>query len=350
MTDLDWARVAPEWDELASRVGAAPCLRPGWVEAWWNAFGSGRLDLVAVRRGGRLVGVVPVAHRVGALTAPTNWHTPEFGLLAEDEGARRDLAGALAARCRGRLDLSFVTSEADVVACTEAGRHRSRLAMVRVVQRSPYVNLTDSFDEYLGNVRRSQLADVRRRRRRLEEVGRLEFSFEEGGDRLEERLEEMFRVEASGWKGRAGVAIASDQRTAAFYTDVARWAAERGYLRLAFLRQNGVTLAALLQVESNGVSWGLKTGYDEAYRRFAPGLVLLVESLAHYHRAGVHRFELLGDADAHKAAWATGIKDKVRVQLFSRLPAGLAQYGAFRFGHPAVKRALELLDRRGGAG
>ena len=41
-------RLAEEWDGLADRVGAAPWTRPGWVAAWWRAFGSGRLQIVEV--------------------------------------------------------------------------------------------------------------------------------------------------------------------------------------------------------------------------------------------------------------------------------------------------------------
>src|SRR5207247_10269646 len=64
----------------------------------------------------------------------------------------------------------------------------------------------------------------------------------DGSERLDELLEEGFRVEASGWKSRAGTAIASRPDTRRFYTDVARWASDRGWLRLAFLRLGGRAL------------------------------------------------------------------------------------------------------------
>jgi CelD/BcsL family acetyltransferase involved in cellulose biosynthesis len=341
-------QLGPEWEDLASRVGAPPFLFPGWIKAWWDAFGSSRLEIVSVRRDGRLVGLVPVAHRRGALVSPTNWHTPEFGLLVEDEEAKRELAAELVALGSARLDLSFLTTETGLDACLEEGRRRKLSSIVRPIQRSPYAEVDGSIDDYLQQVNRAQLSDVRRRRRRLEETGRLEFSFEDGGSRLRELLAETFRVEASGWKGRAGVAIASDPRTAKFYTEVAEWAAARGMLRLAFLRLDGAAIAAQFQLRQHRTLWGLKTGYDEAYRRFAPGLVLLHESFLHYFDEGVRRYELLGGADAHKTAWATGIDEKARLQLFSRRPAGALQYGIFRVGRPVAKSTLALV-RRGAA-
>ena len=341
-------QITPEWEDLSLRTGATPFLSPGWVIAWWRAFGSGRLEIVSVRRGDRLVGLVPVARRRSGVVSPTNWHTPEFGFLAEDSDAERELATRLVDLGSSRVDLSFLTPESGLSACLQAGRERRLSSIVRPVRRSPHVELGESFDDYLQRVRRSQLADVLRRRRRLEEAGRIEFSFEDGRTRLDELLAESFRVEASGWKGRRGVAIASDPRTMSFYTEIAQWAARRGILRLALLRLDGVAIAAQFQLEQDGVNWGLKTGYDEAHRRFAPGLVLLIESFAHYFEKGVRRFELLGAADAHKLAWATGVRESSRMQLFSRGPLGGVQYCAFRLGRPAAKRALALLRRFSG--
>jgi CelD/BcsL family acetyltransferase involved in cellulose biosynthesis len=42
--------VAGEWQRLADATGAAPFLRPGWFAAWWGAFGTGRPEILALRR------------------------------------------------------------------------------------------------------------------------------------------------------------------------------------------------------------------------------------------------------------------------------------------------------------
>src|SRR5690348_16425909 len=77
-------RLAEEWDSLADRVGAPPWARPGWVDAWWRAFGSGELDVLTVYSSdGRLAGVLPVARRRGRVEAPVNWHSPEAPLVGD---------------------------------------------------------------------------------------------------------------------------------------------------------------------------------------------------------------------------------------------------------------------------
>ena len=44
------AALFSEWEALADGTGASPFMHPGWFDAWWHAFGRGRLEIVALRR------------------------------------------------------------------------------------------------------------------------------------------------------------------------------------------------------------------------------------------------------------------------------------------------------------
>ena len=81
-------RLAEEWDSLADRAGAPPWARPGWVAAWWSAFGSGTLDVLTVYSSdGRLAAALPVARRLGRVSALVNWHSPEAPVVADGDGS-----------------------------------------------------------------------------------------------------------------------------------------------------------------------------------------------------------------------------------------------------------------------
>src|SRR4051794_188009 len=69
----DVAALAPEWEELAERIGAAPFLWPGWVAAWLRAWG-GRPRIVALREDGELKAVLPMIRSFGLLANPANSH------------------------------------------------------------------------------------------------------------------------------------------------------------------------------------------------------------------------------------------------------------------------------------
>jgi hypothetical protein len=70
-------------------------------------------------------------------------------------------------------------------------------------------------------------------------------------------------IEASGWKGERGAAIISRPETRSFYTEVSRWAARNGWLRLAFLRLDGRALAFQCGLEDGGTHYFLKGGFRQ---------------------------------------------------------------------------------------
>jgi CelD/BcsL family acetyltransferase involved in cellulose biosynthesis len=339
----DLASLRCEWEELAERLQAPPFLHAGWIEAWWQAFGSGRLEIVTQRRAadGRLAALVPVVRARGARSSPTNWHTSEFGLLAESGAAARTLCAALFAEGARRVSLAFLPPEQAELARAEALAQGQRV-LQRTLQRSPYVPIDASWESYQGGLGKGFRDDLARMRRRLAERGEvtLEVSCSPG----DELLAQGFEVEASGWKGARGTAIRSRPADRLFYTEVARWAAARGWLRLAFLRLDGRALAFDFCLERAGVHYLLKTGYDPAYRELGPGRILREAMLARAFRVGLRSYELMGAAEPWKLRWTSATRARELVQVFRPSPLGLLDWSLYRHGRP-LARGLRALWR-----
>ena len=331
-----------EWDELVDRTGAPPWLRPGWIRAWWSAFGHGDLQVLRVWRNETIAGVLPVARTAFAVSSPTNWHTPEFGLVAEDDEARRGLARALFAAAPTQVSLSMVSDERGLQICRDEANARRYRTLTRPMIRSPFVELGGDWSAYERTLRPQFRKDIRRRARRLAEAGAVSFDVEDGRTGLESLLAEGFRVEASGWKGRAGTAIVSDETTHRFYGEISRWAAERGSLRLAFLRVDGRAIAFELMLEENGVLYDVKTGYDEAYARYSPGHLLVREILRWAAERGVHRYEFLGEEDTFKREWARGVRERKQLRASAPTPLGFLGHATHAYARPVARRVLAL--------
>jgi CelD/BcsL family acetyltransferase involved in cellulose biosynthesis len=338
-------RLAGEWDELADRLDAAPWYRPGWFDAWWKAFGAGRLRILTVRRGERLVGVLPMRARLGGVGSLSNWHTPEFGPLAKP-GEARSLAEGLAAWNAHRISLAFVdTDHPSAAACHAAAVAAGYRVHTRTLERSPYVELGGDWKEYEAERGRKLRSELRRRRRRLESAGRFSFDVQDGRERLDELLDEGFRVEAASWKGLRGSAIAVQPATLEFYRTIARWGAARGWLRLGFLRLDSRAFAFDFCVEANGVHYLLKTGYDPAYRGFGPGVMLRYEMLGRAFSAGLHTYEFLGTDEPWKLQWTDTVRERSLLQGFAPSSLGRLNWVALAYGRPLAKRALALARR-----
>ena len=329
-----------EWDALADAVGAPPWWRPGWVDAWSRAFGTGSLTIVAVRRDGALVGVLPL-HRVGAdLRSTTNYHTPSFGLLAVDDQARHELAATALAHAGRRLSIAFLPEDGRSLQALEAvaggaggGRwHR------RVLEHCPYL-VTDGTSGAAPALRGHLVRELRRRERRLAGRGDLAFEVHDGRTDLAGLLADGFAVEAAGWKGARGSAIASRPATSAFYAAVASFLAARGSLRLAFLRLDGRPFAFDFAVEEAGVHSLLKTGYDPAFRADGPGMLLRARMIERAYASDIVRYDFLGRDDPWKREWTTLVEDQILFQAF-RGPLAIADWAAQRYLRPAARRVV----------
>jgi CelD/BcsL family acetyltransferase involved in cellulose biosynthesis len=337
--------VNAEWDALADRTSAPPWFRPGWFAAWSEAFGTGSLHAVATRENGRLTGIVPLGRRLGGLHSQSNWHTPEFGLLAGTE----DLAGLARALFDERpryVSMGFLNVDGDsFAAISDAAATAGYRVLVRTLELSPYVMVDGDWDAYEARTTAKLRSEIRRRRRKLEAEAPLKLEVVDGSERLDELLDEGFAVEGAGWKGQRGSAIQSQLATMRFYRRIARWASERGWLRLAFLRLGGRPLAFDLCMEQDGIHYLLKTGYDPAFRAFGPGMLLRHEMLVRAFASGLRSYEFLGANEPWKLEWATMVRRRVLLQAFRRSPGGLAEWSAYAYGRPISKKVLSRLGK-----
>jgi len=332
-----------EWDQLAERCSGSPFVRPGWICAWQRCFGGAPLSLICARRGPELVGLVPVVTGRLAVRSPTNWHTPSFEPLAIDEAARASLIEALLAPRPHRIDLSFVDpGGAGVEQCLRTGRSSGFQTVLRVIQRSPYIEIDADWESFEAQIPSRRRSKMRRFRRRLEEQGSLSVELEHGDRGLEALLDEGFAIEGSGWKGERGTAIISSPETERFYREVAAWASERGWLRLWFLRLDGRAIAFGFCLEQGGAHYELKVGFDPAHASFGPGVILTQARLEHSFSAGLGSYEFLGQPERHKLDWTETCRELARLQLFAPTLAGHGSRLAWTHGR---RLALEAIQR-----
>ncbi len=323
-----------EWEALADRVDAPPFLHPGWTFAWFEAFRIAGLCLVTVRRDGDLVAALPMQRCRSGLRSPVSPDNPMSGAVCLDEEAGAALLEHLFTLPDTKVELTFIDAlpfAIDTVA--ESARRNRRLVWRTTVARSPYIELIGDIEQFDERLSRNRRKGMRRHRRKLEAEGELSLEVNDGGDRLDSLLDEHFALEASGWKGKTGTAIASNPETRAFYTNLARWASDRDWFRLVFLRLSGRPIACDYALVHNGVLYTLKAGYDESYRSFGPGALLLHDEIAYCFEQGLERIDLLGNEEPFKLSWTDRRVENASLRAFRRNPAGLAAwgYGTTRF-------------------
>jgi CelD/BcsL family acetyltransferase involved in cellulose biosynthesis len=337
---IEWVEEQARFEELAgpwerlAEAAAYPFVRYGWLHTWWQAFGAGRrLAICTAWESGELVGAFPLSRRGRRLEAMQNVHSPVFRLLARDDEVRRELVEAAV----GATDVSLLVDQLpeDAPAIPMLVDAACSRRMVRLVQSrhvSPVVRL-DGFE--LAKKTGKELA---RLRRRLEDSHDVVFSPVEPPGDLESELADGFELEANGWKGARHTAVLHSPETRAFYYGVARAFAGLGKLRLSRICVDGRTIAFDFCLLDHGRLWILKGGYDEAFRRYAPGFLLTLAQVERAQELGLDTVELLGDRAHWKEKFANDWRPHRLVHLYRRRPAPLARYAYRRAVRPCARR------------
>jgi len=125
--------------------------------------------------------------------------------------------------------------------------------------------------------------DLRRRMRRIEkrlcERGRVEHVAMQPGDNVARWIDEFLQIEASGWKGREGTAMACSESGRRYFTDIATSAFRRGRLLMLGVNFDGHPIARRCAFLAGEGSFAFKTAYDEKFGDFSPGAMLELDSI-----------------------------------------------------------------------
>ena len=300
-----------EWNALAARF-ASPLLRHEWFAACIDAFGSRRnpLAIFVVRANGHMRAIAPfmIVHRAGVPQLETlgGYHLGEpCGFLYDGDEALNELIETIFRSRKSFALLNFATDSLEIRMLRQNLPKRT-VCLDRTTGSSLRVSFDDPWNDFEASISKRCLSKLRRCWRRAERLGEVELEVvRPNRDTLVPPLAEFFRVEASGWKGRGGSAILSSPPLFHFFSQYAQAATQEGLLRFLFFKIGGETAAARMAVECGDCLWGLKIGYDEAFGRCAPGILLTHETLRYANDCGLKAYAFLGREEPWENVWNT---------------------------------------------
>lgn len=191
------------------------------------------------------------------------------------------------------LKLPLLPTQGSVFAAIEAvlGATRSTITAFERWQRPMLVpELGDDAERYLRRALGPGYKKRMQQHRQLEKAGTLAYQRHRGAGAVTV-LEEFLALEAAGWKGRGGTALASRPDDSAYIREIVRNFAAADAVRIDLLRLDDRPIAGGLLLDFAGQSHFLKIAYDEDSARLSPGRALTIEMLRADFAAG-HPFRL----------------------------------------------------------
>lgn len=348
-----------EWPALLARTGHdTPFHQHELVRLWYDTFAPRdparvivarddkglRAALCLVEQRDRMRGL-PVRILRGACSV----YTERFDLIADP--ADEEAIDAIWRYVRDQLDWNVLELPEVPVRAPEDREGAAFALLNRAVREgvptgtwvSKHVarmSLPPTFDQLLASRPRAFRSDIRRTSRRLAEKGAVTVERVTGGPELEARLQEGFALEASGWKGAAGTAVACDPRVNAFYGEWAREAAARGYLCLTFMRLDGRAIGFHYGFERNGTYYCPKVGMDDSLRQFGPGQLMVAETVKGAMSRGLTGYDFLGPAAHWKLDWTDKTREHRWIYVFRGDRYGRLLHSA-KLTIPAIARNVQ---------
>lgn len=337
------------WDALVARGPAdVPFATHAWLSAWLDAFAPGvaPLTLVARDAGGAPLGMATFLEERGRgvtrLVAPANDHSCRVEwALGRDAGSA---VAALWGHLRDRVAW-------DVLLLRDVPRDGPTSTLLEPLARAdghptgrweslrtPFIPLGAAPAEERTSTKFR--ANLRRRARRLAELGAVALLRADGPGEVDAALPDFLALEAAGWKGEGGSAIALDEALIRFYARIARDAAARGALALRALTLDGRPVAVHLGIVHRGVYYLPKTAYDESLGQVSPGQLLQREVLAECEARGLGAFDFLGPDMPWKRDWAPEHAPHDWLYVYRPSLAGWARHALKHRVRPAVKEVL----------
>jgi len=337
---LDWQldKLAPDqglgvhrasWDRLNQQLMSRHVmLDSDFIDSLLRRFGPGPVWLATALDGGTPAAMLLIRQ-----------HAPGLGVWASFLPAQAQIGPSLISpdvSLRGLFAvLPGYAGELDLL-CNDPRFGDLRNLGGQPLQNLPHaltmsVSLRGSFDDYWAQRPRKLIQNMRRYLRRLQaEPGETQLKVISAPEDLGDAVVRYAALESSGWKGREGTAVGSDNEQGRFYDEVMQAFAARSEALVYELWLGEDLLASRMLLLRDGMAVMLKTAFHERFERLAPGRILLMRVLEDlFARAPGGVVEFYTNAEPDLLAWSTSQRWINHVSVYRH--AGLrALFGLLR--------------------
>lgn len=306
------AAIEPEWRLLWERCPeATPFQHPAWLLPWCRHFAPRLLSVIALRRGGRLVGLLPSFPRAVGDSAPR-------ALLGEGISDYLDalldpahLEESLATLGAQLVDLGGAYDFHDLCASSPLLRLPSLRGYTDTTEATdvcPLLRLSNPLARLDAAVPRETLRNVRRARARAAASGRLTHRLADAGSRAD-LLEALFALHGARWRLRGESGVLAQGAIRAFHEEASTALLDAGMLRLFGVFLDDAPIAALIALFARGRAYLYLQGFDPALERLSPGLLATACAVEQACTEGASAVDFLRGRERYKHLW--GARDEL---------------------------------------
>lgn len=276
---------------------------PEWMEVWRQAFGAeAEIRIRTVREGDKVIGIAPLMVKNDTALLIGDTDVCDYLDFIVVPGREKDFFNVilddLVKSGIRRLDLKHVRPDSTVMTGL-APLAENRGYGVETVRDSVSfeMDLPSSFDAYVESLSTKQRHEVRRKLRRLNEEGNIEYRFISDGAALNTAMDTFFKMFVESRQDKADFMT---ERMRSYFRSLADAMSRIGLLKLGVLEVDGRPLAEIMCFDYNDCIYLYNSGYDPAYVSLSAGLLSKVLAIKESIEKGKKRFDFLKGEEVYK--------------------------------------------------
>jgi len=276
---------------------------PGWLKAWWDTFGSGRIPyLCSVRFKNELIGIAPFMIQDESAHFMGDADVCDYLDVIVCPGRGIEFFEALGQHFRqqgiSRLDLGAMRAESVVLSDISAAAKRlDYKVFCEPSDVSMELELPSTWDAFLKGLTGKERHEIRRKLRRLNEAARINFRVVESRAEVVEQIDTFFELFKLNRSEKSD--FMTGQR-ASFFRSMAEALAETRILKLFFLDLDEVPAATVMCFDYNSTVYLYNNGYDDRYRSLSIGLLSKVFTIRDSIERGKIKYDFLKGTEVYK--------------------------------------------------
>ena len=278
-------------------------ILPPWLKVWQEAFApQGELYIPVIRQEERITGIAPLLIKDGTASIIGSADVCDYVDFVVAPGKEGDFFEAFLDVLKNKevnlLDLWAVRPDsAAMTTLVDTAEKRKYKVMCQQDDVSPEMDLPGTWDEYLQMLNSKQRHEVRRKLRRLEEVGQITYRFVEESEAVPEFMNVFLKMFVESREDKA--TFLTDEM-AAFFKALAKEMAQAGLLRAGILELDSKPVAGIMAFEYNDIVYLYNSGYDPEYSSVSVGVLSKALFIKDCIERGKKRFDFLKGNERYK--------------------------------------------------
>ncbi len=304
ITEESFASLTSYWTEAGHNLRwDLIFVLPGWLRVWWQTFGSGaELYLRSVRQREKIIGIAPLLIRGEKASIIGSADVCDYLDFVVTPGMEKDFFNALlddlGQKGIGQLELKPLRPDSTVLTdLVDIAKERKYGVLCREEGVSVELDLPSTWDEYLAILSRKQRHEVRRKLRRLREVGNVDYHYIEVSQQVGDFMDTFLKLFSLSREEKAKFMTT---RMESFFRSLTEAMAEIGLLRFGVIEIDMLPVAMIMGFDYNDVMYLYNSAYDPQYSYLSVGLLSKILCIEESIQRGGKKWDFLKGGEPYK--------------------------------------------------